>query len=93
MKEISQFLCIRAPSVTALINDLIRLKLVKRIADPGDRRVVRITLTSQGKKLLDMHYPKRAHQLRKVLNTLPKAEQAQFVTTLHHINDSYKKTI
>ncbi|MRN54180.1 MarR family winged helix-turn-helix transcriptional regulator [Paenibacillus monticola] len=49
VSEISRFLGLTPPTVTQLINSLEAKNMVARQADPKDRRVVRITLTEQGK--------------------------------------------
>lgn len=43
----------RSPNATRLMDKLCAKKLIDRIPCPGDRRVVHITITEQGKKLLN----------------------------------------
>ncbi|HRY75775.1 MAG TPA: MarR family transcriptional regulator [Methanoregulaceae archaeon] len=49
ISEIGRLLSISKPSMTALIDAMIREGLVERQADPGDRRVVLIRITGKGK--------------------------------------------
>lgn len=51
VSEISAQLHVTLPTVTQIANALETNGLVKRTMDPSDRRVVRITLTQQGKIL------------------------------------------
>ena len=53
MKEISKHIHITAPSTTILINNLVRMKLVSRINDETDRRVIRLILTTSGREELE----------------------------------------
>jgi DNA-binding MarR family transcriptional regulator len=43
----------RSPNATRLMDKLCAKKLIDRIPCPGDRRVVHITITDKGKKLLN----------------------------------------
>lgn len=43
----------RSPNATRLMDKLCAKNLIERIPCPGDRRVVHITITEQGKKLLN----------------------------------------
>lgn len=92
MTDLAQYLCIKAPSVTYLVEDLVKYKLVKRSHDTQDRRVVKIVLTPKGKKILNKVYPHRADSFRKVLHQLGSTEQKKFIKTLEHIHEIYKKT-
>lgn len=47
--DVSSFLDVTTPSVTKLVNELVRLGLVEKHATVDDRRAVTLTLTEQGK--------------------------------------------
>jgi DNA-binding MarR family transcriptional regulator len=91
MKDMAQFLCIKAPSVTYLMEDLVKKGYAERSHDSNDRRVVKIILTASGKKMLDTLYPRRADSLRKVLDQLGPTEQKTFVSILEKIHEIYKQ--
>jgi len=52
MSEISRKLCVTKPHMTALIDTLIKEKMVKRHHDDSDRRIIMITITSKGREYL-----------------------------------------
>ncbi len=53
MKYIADELGISSPAVTAIIDRLVESKDVTRYEDEADRRVTRISLTTQGKKTFE----------------------------------------
>jgi len=59
MSDIAQYFRIELPSATSLINKLSDQKLVKRYDDLQDRRLVMLTLTSEGKTLLEQAMAQR----------------------------------
>ena len=52
MGELAEKLSVRSPTVTGLTNRLIKQRLIERLSDPGDRRIVRIGLTKDGRRVL-----------------------------------------
>jgi DNA-binding MarR family transcriptional regulator len=48
MSEIGKELCIPKPNVTPIVDKLVDSKLVERISDSNDRRIVRIKITQKG---------------------------------------------
>ena len=50
--ELAERLSVRPPTVTGLTNRLIKQRLIERLADPSDRRIVRIGLTKDGRRVL-----------------------------------------
>src|SRR3990172_12121857 len=50
--QLAEKMSVRPPTITGLTNRLIKQKLIKRLADPGDRRVVRVELTAEGRRVI-----------------------------------------
>lgn len=48
VSEVSRYLRVTSPTVTQLANGLEENKLIERVFDPTDRRIVRIKLTEKG---------------------------------------------
>ena len=53
MKDIADELGVSSPATTAVIDKLIENKDILRSEDKDDRRIIRISLTAQGKKAFD----------------------------------------
>jgi DNA-binding MarR family transcriptional regulator len=67
---------VRPPSMTRQVDALVSAGLLSRTVDPGDRRVVRVQLTSAGRRALQRSRSLRAAYLVKRLTKLTPAEQA-----------------
>lgn len=67
ISELAEFLQERHHSVVGLVERAEQVRLVRRTQDTDDRRVVNVTLTREGRKILDeltrLHY-KEARQFR-----------------------------
>lgn len=53
MNALSKFLMVTGGNVTGLTDELEKEGLVERVAEPGDRRSYRVSLTRKGSKLFD----------------------------------------
>ena len=50
--ELAEQMHVRKPTITGLTDRLIKHKLIRRLTDGADRRVVRIALTKEGRRVL-----------------------------------------
>jgi DNA-binding MarR family transcriptional regulator len=91
MSGIAEYFRIELPSATSLITKLCDQKLVERFDDPQDRRLVRITLSGEGKKLLERAQHERKVKIEKMLSYLSIREKSELLTILHTINIKLQK--
>jgi DNA-binding MarR family transcriptional regulator len=70
---------VRPPTMSRIVDGLVQKKLVERVSSESDRRAVRITPTSAGRKLLLAGKARRVRALAKRFEGLTKDE----VETLH----------
>lgn len=87
MREISHHFNIELPSATSLVNNLHKLQLVERFNDPEDRRLVRISLTSKGKSLLNRVKNQRKKKLEKILSYLSENEKNELLHIFKTLNE------
>jgi DNA-binding MarR family transcriptional regulator len=59
------------PSITRLVDNLEKLKLVKRVPDENDRRINKIFLTKEAQKLQDQTMQLANETLNEALNGVP----------------------
>ncbi|MFA7662795.1 MAG: MarR family transcriptional regulator [Patescibacteria group bacterium] len=90
MQEISKFLFITPPSVTPLINGLIKTKMISRISDDKDRRIVRLSITSQGKKTLEKACREMTSRMSEVLKKLDTKDHDDLIRIIQKLNQTYK---
>lgn len=86
MKDVAEYLNITPPSATFLVNNLIKLDLVKRIYDKNDKRIIRLSISNKGKKELDMGFSKSKKHLKKKLSLLSTKERQNFISILKKIS-------
>ncbi len=91
MKEISKHLQITAPSTTILINNLVRLKLVSRIDDRDDRRLVRLVISQSGQKELEKGFKAAKKHLETVFSKLSRQDQSDLNRILLKLSKIFKK--
>jgi DNA-binding MarR family transcriptional regulator len=65
---------VRPPTMSRLVDDLERLGLAERIAQPGDRRVYLVRVTDAGRTLLEEGRRKRLARLVEILANASQAE-------------------
>lgn len=91
MSDIADYFQIELPSATNLVNILCDQKLVKRYENPDDRRLVMITLTDDGKKLLKQVIMERRKKLEKVLSYLSDQDRNHLYKIFETLYDKLKK--
>ncbi|HTK33075.1 MAG TPA: MarR family transcriptional regulator [Candidatus Paceibacterota bacterium] len=87
MKYIADELGISSPAVTAIIDRLVENKDVERYEDEADRRVTRISLTSQGKKNFEKNRAAIYEAFNERASALTESEQielSRILTKLQH---------
>ncbi len=90
MRDVTAYLCTKAPTTTSFVNDLVKSKLVSRKADRKDRRSINLSLTTLGQKVLIEKYDTRGQHFREVLAKLTSAELTNMEKTLEKIQKIYK---
>jgi DNA-binding MarR family transcriptional regulator len=88
---LGRMLVVNRSNVTGLIDRMERDGLVKRTADPGDRRVNRVRMTPEGMKVL--HKAEQAYVLRtrEVVSSLSAADQETLCRMLETVRASTRR--
>ena len=87
MREIAENFHIELPSATSLLNKLVAVQLVKRHADPKDRRLVRVTLTDKGNELLTKVLDAKCTHFGHMLSYLSDTEKNELLRLLEKLNE------
>ena len=80
MGEISEALGVPLSTATRMANWWVDNSYAQRFSDPDDRRVVRLGLTENGQKLLEMIEESMVRNVRAVLSCLTPEEQTILIT-------------
>ena len=89
MKDIAGVLRITLPAATGLVNRLAVMKLVKRMYDKEDRRVIFIVLTKDGKKITETTRDTRKKIIAEIFSVLTSGERQAYLTILNKIKTAF----
>lgn len=79
VSELADQMLVRKPTITGLTDRLIKHKLIRRLNDANDRRIVRIALTKQGRRVLgEIEVASKAY-LDRIFGALGEARVEEFV--------------
>jgi DNA-binding MarR family transcriptional regulator len=91
MSRIGLWLGISKPNMTAIIDKLIEEKRVERKTDLKDRRIIEVSLTADGKKLIQDCWKEARESMRTKLSLLSQAELDTLYTSLENIREILSK--
>jgi DNA-binding MarR family transcriptional regulator len=82
MQAVAEYLRVKSPSATRLINSLVSDGLLARVPDADDRRRIMLALTPAGTRMLDTATKKRAEAFARVIAPLSAKDRAEFARLL-----------
>jgi len=85
LKTLARERSISPPTATGLIDRLVRAGYVKRDSDPEDRRVVMVSLTKKGGKIVSRFLDTIRDRWKNILVHLTQQEQRQYLTIVRKI--------
>lgn len=85
MSDIAKHAVLSLSSVTVIVDKLVKANLVERVRSEEDRRIVRGSLTLEGKKIYQIQIQHMHDVLRKVLSPLTVEEQENFLKIFQKI--------
>ena len=91
MGELSHALSVPLPTATRMVSWYVDREYAERLADPSDRRIVRIALTEKGQRLheaVDSHIERN---VRRVISCLTPGEQSTLLDYLRKIAYALEK--
>ncbi len=91
MGDIAENFSITMPTASSLVDKLITTRLAKRASDKKDRRIVRISLTREGERLLKEVSKQRKNKINKLLSYLSDVDKKELLRILKKIVEKSKK--
>lgn len=85
MKEVAEFLCIKSPTATSIINTLVKNGKIKRVSDKADYRIVRLSLTQSGRKMLSEQKREMTKNIKKDLKKINGKEKKDLIKILEKL--------
>ena len=92
MTDLSKVLSIQLSSTTVLVDRLIREKMLSRKRDEKDRRVVWVSATPKGKKVITQIMGQKRRSLREIFGVLTAAEREQYLSMITKVFNHLKKS-
>ena len=86
--DLAQRCAMTAPALTELVDSLSRDGFVRRLEDSGDRRVVLVELTAQGRRELDKYGEVMKRGVAALLARVPADKRARLRAALSDLNES-----
>lgn len=87
VSDISKLLQVTSPTVTQMLNQLENKHFIHRYVDRVDRRVIRVTLTEEGRKFTDETVDSIRKQLNHLVEYLGEADSLQLVLLMRKISE------
>ncbi len=82
MRDVADYLKIAPPSATALVNGFVKDRVITRVADPKDRRIVRLSLSKKGVQFLEVTRIQREKAFAHLLAPLSAADSRSLARIL-----------
>ena len=83
--DISELLLVSRANVTGLVKTLVRKRLVKREADPKDRRAWLVKITEKGKDLLEAYLPRHYEEIYRIFSGFKASEKKELSRLLYKL--------
>jgi DNA-binding MarR family transcriptional regulator len=87
LTDLGERLLVRPPSVTGVVDRLLRLGLVTRTTTSADLRTKQVSLTDAGRRLVDGARPGQVERIHAILTVLSEDEQEQLRAVLERVGD------
>ena len=88
MHQLASALDLRLSSATGLADRLVRMNLVQRERAARDRRVVQVTLTTEGRRLLRQIHQQKRTCARRIFSPLTPDERREYLRILRKVVDT-----
>jgi DNA-binding MarR family transcriptional regulator len=85
MSALAQALRLTPPTATCLVDRLAAMRLVRRQAEPRDRRVVRLALSPRGRRLMAGFRVQKRKSARRHFSALSEPERETFLLVLEKL--------
>ena len=88
--DISELLLVSRANVTGLVKTLVRKRLVKREADPKDRRAWLVKITEKGKDLLEAYLPRHYEEIYRIFSGFKASEKKELSRLFYKLKNGVR---
>lgn len=90
MKDIASFMGVTTADMTGVVEKLVRHGYAQRIAEPADRRIVKIRLTPCGGRAVRHLMEKRKQITMRIFGMISQREREDYLKILTHLHQHLK---
>ena len=91
MKELAQALHLTMSAVTAIVDKMIELRMVKRERSSKDRRVVNVIMLNKGKEMLRKVSEARCSCVNELFSTLTQEDRNEYLRILKKVYNNLRQ--
>lgn len=91
MGEIAKALYVTMPAATGVVDRLIRAGYCERAADPKDRRIIRIKITSKGENLVKKICKQRRAMIIRIFAKISPLDREEYLRILTKVGEVLKE--
>jgi DNA-binding MarR family transcriptional regulator len=93
MGELSRSMELPLSTTTRIVDWLVGSGFAERLADPADRRIVHVTLTSEGQSIYQLSNDFLRKRVEKLLHRFTPEERTTFVALLNKLADALEEEV
>lgn len=93
MKEFAKHLHISSPSATSFVDRLVKMKLVERCSDPGNRKLIHLNMLPTGRASLDQAMKEHSAAMHDLFSLLSSPDQEQLERILSNLKEALFRSI
>ncbi|MFH1046164.1 MAG: MarR family transcriptional regulator [Candidatus Omnitrophota bacterium] len=87
MRDLADVMNVAMPSMTGVIDRLVRDQYVQRELDPSDRRIIKVALTPKGRKLIGTMLEQRRKTIINIFGRISQSDREDYLRILTKIKD------
>jgi len=91
VSDIGEHVGISNAAASQMVDRLVQMGLVERAEKPGDRRMKQLTLTAQGRTLVDKGVEARSHWMEELTEVLTDAQRDEISSALAQLIEAAQK--
>ncbi len=90
MGELAKYLSVSMAATTGIADKLVRNGLARRTGSPDDRRIVNISITAKGKKIIEKYNQARYRAIMEMFGGLSSSDRDKYLQILSKIHNRIK---
>lgn len=93
MTEFAKLLHVSSPSATSFVDRLVKLRLLERVADDGNRKLIHLRLLPAGREALENALKSHSAVMHDLFSLLAPDDQAQLERVLLNLKEALARSV